>query len=54
MQSYHQRKGLEKKSKNLNHLNEAFLERWLPSVNIWYTNCTALGTYVIEYVICIR
>ena len=30
--------------KYLNQFQKAFLVRWLPSLNIWCTNCTAIGT----------
>ena len=32
------------KNKHLNQMRTAVLVRWLPSVNIWCTKCTALGT----------
>ena len=47
MHLYQQKKALKKACLYLNQLQETFLARWFPSVNMWYTNCTALGTYVI-------
>ena len=34
----------KKTHKIVNKLRKTFLVRWLPSVNMWCTNCTALGT----------